>query len=123
MPDTTETEATETEATETSAVDDIKPMSTYRGEPIWNQRLMALRIAQRLGWLVFLFPVNPHETDPSELSYAVIASESPAPLDINDPDQRWAFRIWSATEVLPTIHALGIAHGVPHLTAYREGME
>lgn len=114
---------TNTEVTETTAVDEIKPMSTYRDEPIWNKRLQALRLAQRLRWLIFLFPGDPHKTDPSQLSYAVIASESPAPLNIDNPDQDWAVRVLTATEVLPYIHALGVAHGVPHLTAYREGVE
>lgn len=106
--------------TDAAAVDEIKPLSTYWGEPIWNQRLMALRVAEKLNWLVFMFPNDPHKTAPSDLSYTVLLCESAVPLNIHDPAKSCAIRVWEADEVLPMIHAFGIAHGVPHLTAYRE---
>lgn len=102
-----------------------------RPEPVHNQRLRALMFADRCHWLTYMWPIQPDRVDQSDLTFLVLVrKEATAPTVWDRIKRLFGGRrdlagralVLRATEVLPFVFGLALAHGVAHDVLYREGL-
>lgn len=89
------------------------PATVTEPEPLANQRIRALMIADERGWLEYLYVVDADTVDPTALEYAVRLDGAPAD---SLP------RRLRAGEVLPFVYALAHTHGEVEAVAYRRDL-
>jgi hypothetical protein len=112
------------------------PVNVDLGIPSINLRTAALEFAERMGWLSYLWPVNPDKVPPKLVSHMIFLKveatvtarvpEEYLPEELREffgqPRAMCGLMELGPREVLPFIFGLAVAFGVGPDAVYREDL-